>query len=337
MLLQLSALASLACLLLASPSEALTYTVTVSQKRAIPALSIGNPVGAGHSPCQNTFNPAFLEPHPPGLNTSIIIVRASGCPPSYGGPVDHLMVAPCTADGFCEDLLPLTLPFELDSEDPRIFYYDAYYYLFYYARGTGQSTVMLRRTATPLDGASWEYVAGPLPWHRNGCVILRPNGTHFVIWGETSAVGIGISTTTDFKTFTTLNSTWMEPYGPTLHPDAPEVVLEAGSTPVSLSTGDYLHIYAAGTPGWVANGNYTGGFIIIDKDDPTHILQRGTYHPFMATMDYEIGDGKWPVQRNRTLFVTSLIPVPGEVDTFRAWWGAADANVATGIVTVTHV
>lgn len=44
--------------------------------------------------------------------------------------------------------------------------------------------------------------------------------------------------------------------------------------------------------------------------------------------------GIWPVQRNRTLFVTALVPV-GEVDTFRAWWGAADANIATGIVTVT--
>jgi len=53
-------------------------------------------------------------------------------------------------------------------------------------------------------------------------------------------------------------------------------------------------------------------------------------------MDYEIGNGRWPVQRNRTLFVTSLVPIPGKVDTFRAWWGAADANVATGIVTVTH-
>ena len=51
----------------------------------------------------------------------------------------------------------------------------------------------------------------------------------------------------------------------------------------------------------------------------------------------EIGmnTGIWPVQRNRTLFVTALVPVAGEVDTFRAWWGAADANIATGIVTVT--
>ncbi len=196
----------------------------------------------------------------------------------------------------------------------------------------------------------------------------------------------------------------------------PEIVLEASTAPVQLSTGDYLHIYAAGTPGWVANGNYTGGFIILDKDDPTVILQvrprvpshplwprgvracacvcsclvdpvccnmgracrsalriyvpacvhvrvcgivrprlvlvwlglawlglawlglawlglawlglawfgqRSAYHVFMPTMDYEIGDGVWPVQRYRTLFVTSMVPIPGQVDTFRAWYAGA--------------
>lgn len=122
----------------------------------------------------------------------------------------------------------------------------------------------------------------------------------------------------------------------------PEIVLEASTHPVQLSTGDYFHIYAAGewpgqvsvyrghlhihaagesdecalrsdaasylsptavcpnrkdqrplpsltyhlacppglnilragTPGWVANGNYTGGWVILDQNDPTAILQR---------------------------------------------------------------
>ena len=55
---------------------------------------------------------------------------------------------------------------------------------------------------------------------------------------------------------------------------------------------------------------------------------------FVPTMDYEIGDGIWPVNRNRTIFVTSAIPIEGEVDTFRVWYGAADANVASAIVKV---
>ena len=70
---------------------------------------------------------------------------------------------------------------------------------------------------------------------------------------------------------------------------------------------------------------------------PTGLQWRGLPpHPHTRAQDYEIGNGIWPVQRNRTLFVTSLVPVPGEIDTYRAWWGAADANVATGIVKVTY-
>ena len=245
----------LAIALVAASVSARTYTVTVASKAPTPVISLKNVAGSGFSPCTFTFNPAYLEPHPPGLNRSMLIVRASGCPASFGGAEDHLLAAYCSDDGTCEDLLPAPFPLESDAEDPRVFFYDGYYYLYYFASGSGQSTVYLRRTRSPLDGPSWEHVAGPLAWHRNGCVILRDDGLHYVIWGETSAVGIGISTTRDFVTYTTLNSTWLEPYGPTLHPDAPEVVLEAATTPVQLSTGDYLHIYAAGTPGWVANGN----------------------------------------------------------------------------------
>lgn len=90
-----------------------------------------------------------------------------------------------------------------------------------------------------------------------------------------------------------------------------------------------------GTPGWVANGNYTGGWVILDKTNPEIIKQRSTTHLFVASMDYEIGNGIWPVQRNRTIFVTSVVPIANQTDTFRVWYGAADANVAWAIVKVT--
>ena len=110
-----------------SPARtARSYTVTVTSKRAVPALSLRNPVGGGYSPCTNTFNPAWLAPHPPGLNRSLLIVRASGCPAAYGGAGDHLMAAYCSPDGICEDLLPSatwSFPYEADAQDPRVFLY----------------------------------------------------------------------------------------------------------------------------------------------------------------------------------------------------------------------
>jgi len=331
-----------------SPTRPL-YEVTVTDKTPTPILSKGLPVGSGHSPCNLTFNPAFLPAHPPGLNKSIAIVRVSGCPASYGGPFDHLMYAECEDDGSkCSDLNNTVFPFEYLAEDPRVFFNpsDEHFYLFYFANGTNQSTVFLRRSPTPLIMDSWELLASSLPWHRNGCAFQADNGRFYVLFGETYSnaypgkyiEGIGIAEPSDdWKTYTTLNSTLLEPanFGP-----EPEVCLEAATPPVQLSTGDWLFFFAAGTQGWGPwgpglYGKYVAGWIVLDKNDPTIIVQRGLVHPFFPSTDYEIGSNPaWPVYRNNTLFVTSLVPIPGEKDAFRAWYGAADANVATAIVRV---
>eukprot|EP01046_Picozoa_sp_COSAG06_P017042 COSAG06_NODE_1145_length_10532_cov_16.966261_4_plen_119_part_00 len=41
------------------------------------------------------------------------------------------------------------------------------------------------------------------------------------------------------------------------------------------------------TPGWVDNGNYTAGYIILDKDDPTRIIQRGSGQFMVPRFEYE--------------------------------------------------
>lgn len=299
----MSRVAALSLAALAASATAYTYSVSVLSKGAVPAMSIKKAVGTGYSPCEFTFNPAWFQPSPT-LNQSFLMVRASGCPAEYGGAGDHIMMAYCDKDGTCGDLQTTQFPFAAGAEDPRVFLFNGTYYCFIYANGPGQDTVFLYRSATPLVPSSWLLVVSQLPWHRNGCVILREDGLHYVIFGETGALpGIGIATTTDFVTYTILNKTWLEPNGAG---DAlePEIVLEAATAPVQLSTGDYLHLYAAGTPGWVANGNYTAGWVVLDQVDPTKIVQRSSEHLFVPTMDYEIGNGIWPVNRNRTIFTT---------------------------------
>lgn len=297
-------------------------------------MSVMKAVGTGYSPCRYTFNPAFF-PTSPGLNQSILMVRVANCPDSFGGSGNHIMFAYCSDDGSCGDLQPMQFPFAAGAEDPRVVYIPGKGYMLYiYANGSGQSTVFLYTTQTPLIPASWQLVVGALPWHRNGCLVQAANGTNYVIFGEAPPLpGLGIASTADFVTYTTLNATLIEPLGAG-NTAEPEIVVEASSAPVLLSSGDYLHFYSAGTPGWVANGNYTGGWVILSGSDLTHVKQRSATHLFVPTMDYEIGNGIWPVQRNRTIFVTSAVPVAGAVDTFRVWYGAADANVASAIVKV---
>ena len=38
---------------------------------------------------------------------------------------------------------------------------------------------------------------------------------------------------------------------------------------------------------WVANGNYTVGYVVLDKDEPTRIIQRHSGQWMVPTYDYE--------------------------------------------------
>merc|ERR1712039_999676 len=222
-----------------------------------------------------------------------------------------------------------------NNQDPRVVFDGEYYILYYYASGVDQSTVYVRRSKTPLDPNSWELLTRePLPWHRNGCVLLQPKPPHYVIFGESPPLkGLGIGTTYNFSAYHVVNDKFLEPVA---DDELQEQVIEASTPVVQLSTGDYLHLYSAGTKGWVANGNYTAGWIILDKDDPSRILQRSRSHVLCSPCDrdYEMGNAPYPVQRHRTTFVTSIVPVNGEKDTFRIWYGAADASVATALLRV---
>ena len=270
--------------------------VSVLYHSPVPVLSSANQVGHGKPPegCI-VFNPAYI-PASSGLNSSGLLVRMCCGSSCIGHGDDQVEVevedeatesaerigfAPCDlVTGVCEDVLPnFNLDPSVDTEDPRAFMYNGLYYNFYY-RGSalpgtkceGSScTVALAKTKTPLDATSWEPVA-TLNWHRNGCCVMNPKGQKsYCMWGEGPSPfpGLGLSYTTDIDSgeFTQVpwmvddNTTapvsadrmWMLPLGA----DQSEIKLEAGTHMVRLSTGNLFTFYAAATPGWVANGNYT--------------------------------------------------------------------------------
>ena len=82
------------------------YKVELVEHNALPALSHGNPAGQGGSPCNNTFNPSYVEIA--GQNkVGGIIVRTDGCNETNG----HLSFAPCTALRPCFGVPYLHVPF----------------------------------------------------------------------------------------------------------------------------------------------------------------------------------------------------------------------------------
>ena len=107
-----------------------------------------------------------------------------------------------------------------------------------------------------------------------------------------------------------------------------------------LSTGDWVHFYAAATPGWVEHGNYTAGFLILDKDDPRRIVQRQSGQWLVPTYDYETLCGgkpgcKYEGERKNVIFLCSVTPMQAK-DTFRLFFGGGDGNVGTAVVEVKY-
>ena len=122
--------------------------------------------------------------------------------------------------------------------------------------------------------------------------------------------------------------------------DQQEVKLEAGAHIMELESGDLLHFYAAATPGWVPNGNYTAGYIVLDKDEPTRIIQRGSGQFMIPTYDYETlcnggKDCQYHGERKNVIFLSSATRIGP--NRFRLFFGGGDGNVGTGIVEVSDI
>ena len=348
------------------------YTVTLTSHSSVPVISSANAAGSGQSHCDMAFNPSYI-PASPSSPTAGLLVRlccddtcmGHGLKPntlaSDGLPAERIGFAPCDLkSGVCSDTLP---DFNLDpstsAEDPRAFLFGEFYYNFYYSGSSNdtagppcegdQCTVKLAKTRTPLNASSWEPVA-LLPWHRNGCCIRKPVGEKsYCVWGEgpDPLPGLGISYTMDINSGVFVQTPWQAPAPSHLSNDSmwllplgsdqDEIKLEAGSHPVELSTGDWLHFYAAATPGWVENGNYTVGWVVLDKDYPSTIIQRSVEHIMVPTFQYEtLCNGTTPCpyvgERARVIFMCSADRIA--TDEFRLFFGGGDGNVGTAVVTV---
>ena len=281
------------------------YKVKVTEHAKVPVLSSQH----GGNGCL-TFNPSVVVSSETFGTPGLLVRQCCGASCTghgeqrsiAGGDVhaERISFAKCDLEkAECGDVEEdFNLDPAADTEDPRMVYskYDNYYYLFYYRSpavpGSGcsgpQCTVQLARTRTPLNASSYERIS-VLPWHRNGCCIIRPRGQlSFCMFGEGGEggpfPGLGISVTTDISqgNFTQVrwvenessplsqDRFWLLPLGPRHN----EIKLEAGTHMHELSTGDLISFYAAATPGWVAHGNYTAGYVILDGKNPARIKQR---------------------------------------------------------------
>jgi len=231
------------------------------------------------------------------------------------------------------------------TEDPRVVYREKTgdYFLLYSAVQSNPvvSRLALATTKTPSDKNSWQR-HGPLfpdeKWSKSGAMLIRDGftGPHYLFYGDCSIYpGLQIATSNDLFNWTIQPNLLIEKRSD--HFDSE--IVEAGPMPLPLSDGNYLFIYNSARhgypskkPGW--DVQYNVGFVILDKNDPTKILQRSDEPILSPVLPWEIGNtsdqlGLTP----NVVFVEGWMPIG--TNQFFVVYGAADSVTGAGIITVT--
>eukprot|EP00935_MAST-01C_sp_MAST-1C-sp1_P000786 g786.t1 len=244
-------------------------------------------------------------------------------------------------------------------QDPRVMRdpTTGIYWLAYSTYGTAGVGLGIARSK---DGYNWETVKH-CSSQAEGCsksgTILWHNDTHHFLFYGPGAVNVAVSS--DYMNWTTINSTaafgrkdWLT--GQTLVSGSDVgrgIWAEPGPTPQRLSDGNYFFVVIeAGVPAGHApcprtdpggqKGGYWGaGWVILDGDDPTKIIQHKTRLLFAETA-WEVnsttgtgtGAAQWEMHVCCIGATNAIAPVPGEPDSFMVYYGAGDA--VTGVAKV---
>eukprot|EP00928_Gymnodinium_smaydae_P020257 TRINITY_DN17833_c0_g1_i1.p1 TRINITY_DN17833_c0_g1~~TRINITY_DN17833_c0_g1_i1.p1 ORF type:complete len:370 (-),score=20.26 TRINITY_DN17833_c0_g1_i1:210-1319(-) len=221
----------------------------------------------------------------------------------------------------------------LGTEDPRIAY-DAsneMYYMMYtcWARNRTAS-LCLASTKDPTkkftagNASSWVRHGPVFPGdHKSGAMLIRDQPPHYLLSG---AGQIHISSTHDLTKWSlgeTLITTtaWGNPN------------VEAGPPPLKLSDGNYVFFYNSWGGKGVPPPGYQPAWAILDGKNPRNVLQQA-HEPLWTPTDQPRMQGIAPSTCNvpQVAFLEAAHPIPERADTFRVYFGGADAVVGTVVV-----
>jgi len=230
------------------------------------------------------------------------------------------------------------------TEDPRVVYREKTgdYYLLYSAVQDNPviSRLALATTKTPSDKSSW-IRHGPLfpqeRWSKSGALLIRDGfpGPHYLIFGDSSLYpGLQIANSTDLLHWNLQPGLLIEKRSDKFD----STLVEAGPMPLPLSDGNYLFIYNSARggfpskkPGW--NLQYNVGWVVLDKENPTKVIQRSEDPLFGPVLGWEKGDSPYLDLTPNVVFLEGWKPLSS--NTFLVFYGGADSVMGAGIISVT--
>jgi len=230
------------------------------------------------------------------------------------------------------------------TEDPRVVYRNktGEYYLLYSAVQNSPiiSRLALAVSKTPSVAGSWQRYGPLFPnelWSKSGSMLIRDGypGPHYLFYGDCSIYpGLQIATSPDLINWTIQPGLLIEKRAASFD----SALVEAGPMPLQLSDGNYLFIYNSARhgypsvkPGW--DVQYNVGWVILDQNDPTKVLQRSDEPLFSPVLDWEIGTAPQLGLTPNVVFLEGWIPYTE--NQFIVAYGAADSVTGIGLITVT--
>ena len=150
-----------------------------------------------------------------------------------------------------------------------------------YTAYNGSSILLsLATTTNPFNRTAWNKLGAVFPSYQNsksGAILIREQTPHYLFWGDSS---IRVATSTNL-------SHWPEIGDILLSPRADKFdskLVESGPPPLLLEDGNYLFFYNSADKGWPdeSTSSYHVGWVILDGQDPTKILQRSE-EPLMSS------------------------------------------------------
>lgn len=340
------------------------YTVTVISAPADPVISYLD----GNTEWPQSFNPSYVQPGGPNNVASGLLVRAQNCskwapgqcvgcnvgpnwPISPYFPGSVVTFAKEKADGTFEDPYLVFAPVPNDptlsdygTEDPRL-QYDAttgLYHLFYTCYG--HDCPRLCHAVTPDPTVPWPYgnwtrLGAVFGNDKNSCnsksgaLLLRDTLPHYLIWG---AGQIGLATTSDLLNFTTINPAFVTKREQGFDSN----LVEAGPPPMRMFDGNYFFFYNSANNSASGSdfGSYNPGWLVLDGDDPSNILQRSDVPLLSPVHGWEQGVAPYECNVHNVTFLEAARHVSSSSsgDIFDVWFGGADAVIGTARVLVTN-
>jgi len=226
-------------------------------------------------------------------------------------------------------------------EDPRVVYNpsNGLYYILYSAVQSDPilSRLALATTPTPWDKNSIIRHGALFPqikWSKSGSLLIRESGLSYLIWGDSSLVpGLQLATTYDLLNYNYSDEIFL-PIRPN---NFDSLLVEAGPMPLPISDGNYLFLYNSARHGYPSpkknwDIQYNVGWVILDGNDPTQILNRCDEPILSPELPWEVGTAPYLGLTPNVVFLEGWIPNGN--DSFIVFYGAADSVIGAATLKV---